>query len=270
MPAEVTAVRFFTLLALVIIIGSVSCASTGNQDDAEGSKTLRVMTYNIHHAAGMDEKVDLERIAAIIDAEDPDVVALQEVDSKTTRVKGSDQPAELAKLTGMNVHYAPAFDLLGGQYGQAVLSKAPIRDVQVVQLPRLKDEQRIAIVATISHPSGDFRFVATHLTHNNEEERIGQVKGLLGALASMEPMPTILAGDLNAVPGSPPIERLLETFQDASGEASLTHPAEEPRIKIDWILLAKPSPWTVSAAKVVEETVASDHRPVLVELEKEN
>lgn len=261
--------RFFTLLALVITVGSISCASADKQDDPKESKTLRVMTYNIHHALGMDDEVDIERIAAVIAAEDPDVVALQEVDFKTTRVKGSDQPAELARLTGMKVHYAPAFDLLGGQYGQAVLSKAPIKAVQVVQLPRLKDEQRIAIVATIGHPSGDFRFVATHLTHNNEAERVGQVNGLLSALASMDPMPTILAGDLNAVPGSPPIQRLLETFEDTTGATSLTHPTEEPRIKIDWVVLGKESPWTVTSAKVVEESVASDHRPVVVELKKE-
>lgn len=261
--------RTISFLALIVALGSTSCASDPTTRQPVESRSLRVMTYNIHHAAGLDEQVDIDRIATLIRDESPDVVAVQEVDFKTTRVKGVDQPAELERLTGMQAHFAPAFDLLGGQYGQVVLSKSPIADVQVLQLPRMKDEQRIALVATIDHPSGDFRFVATHLTHNNEEERVGQVKALLEALRSLKPLPTIIAGDLNAVPGSRPMQHLLEAFEDTTGDDALTHPAEEPKIKIDWILIGKESPWLVKSAKVVDDNVASDHRPVVAELTRD-
>ena len=54
-------------------------------------RAVRVLTYNIHHGEGMDGKIDLERIAAVIKRLEPDVVALQEVDVKTTRSQGVDQ-----------------------------------------------------------------------------------------------------------------------------------------------------------------------------------
>lgn len=227
---------------------------------------LRVMTFNIHHAAGLDEKIDIERIAGVIKDQHPDLVAIQEVDRGTRRVGGADQPAELARLTGLNMHFSPAFDLMGGQYGQVILSRDPIEDVTTLKLPRLKDEQRIAIVAQIARPGQALRFVATHLTHNSEPERVGQVTELLKQLQADDSPPTILAGDLNSTPGSAPIRLLLESFTDTTGPDALSHPAEAPRIKIDWILLSRQSPWRAGKVTVIDNTVASDHRPVVVDL----
>ena len=70
---------------------------------------LRVLTYNIHHAEGIDRKLDVERIASVITSVNPDIVALQEVDQKVARTKGVDQPAELARLTEMNVAFGMFF-----------------------------------------------------------------------------------------------------------------------------------------------------------------
>jgi endonuclease/exonuclease/phosphatase family metal-dependent hydrolase len=91
------------------------------------SRTLRVMTYNIHVGVGMDKKLDLPRIAGVINAQHPDLVGLQEVDRGVTRTQRIDEIAELAKLTRMD--YAFAFNLRyqGGQYGVAILSSFPIR-----------------------------------------------------------------------------------------------------------------------------------------------
>lgn len=63
---------------------------------------LRVLTYNIHHGAGIDGKLDLERIARVIRDARPDIVALQELDRNTQRTRKVDQPAELARLTGLH------------------------------------------------------------------------------------------------------------------------------------------------------------------------
>src|SRR6266508_4259138 len=67
-----------------------------------GKKSLRVMTYNIHVGVGMDKKLDLQRIAELINAEHPDLIGLQEVDRGVKRTEGKDEIAELAKLTSMN------------------------------------------------------------------------------------------------------------------------------------------------------------------------
>src|SRR5437868_13532578 len=88
--------------------------------------TIRVMTYNIHVGVGMDKKLDLARIAGVINQQHPDLVGVQEVDRGVERTQRRDEIAELAKLTKMD--YAFAFNLKyqGGQYGVAILSKSPI------------------------------------------------------------------------------------------------------------------------------------------------
>src|SRR5205807_4129654 len=89
-------------------------------------RTIRVMTYNIHVGVGMDKKLDLPRIASVINQQHPDLVGLQEVDRGVERTQRKDEIAELAKLTKMD--YAFAFNLKyqGGQYGVAILSKSSI------------------------------------------------------------------------------------------------------------------------------------------------
>lgn len=69
--------------------------------DVNGQSTLRLMSYNIRHGAGLDGRLDFERIAEVIKREHPDVVALQEVDSVTRRTGGRDFLGELGVSTGM-------------------------------------------------------------------------------------------------------------------------------------------------------------------------
>ena len=88
---------------------------------------LRVLSYNIHHAAGTDGKLDLTRIANVINSVKPDVVSLQEVDQNVRRSNSINQPDELAKLTGMRVLFAQNIPLQGGSYGNAILTRFEIR-----------------------------------------------------------------------------------------------------------------------------------------------
>jgi len=55
--------------------------------------TFRAMTYNIHHGEGVDGRLDIERIAALIRDERADLVALQEVDRGVERTKRRDLPS---------------------------------------------------------------------------------------------------------------------------------------------------------------------------------
>src|SRR5215203_5574817 len=109
-------------VALVLALFFLSLAPV-----AIAKKTLRVMTYNIHVGVGMDKKLDLKRIADVINQERPDIVGLQEVDRHVKRTEGKDEIAELAAMTRMQFAFAPNLDYQGGKYGIAILSRLPIK-----------------------------------------------------------------------------------------------------------------------------------------------
>ncbi|MBT8045323.1 MAG: hypothetical protein KJO79_10270, partial [Verrucomicrobiae bacterium] len=83
---------------------------------------LRVLSYNIHHGVGLDGKLDLGRIAKVIRKQNPDLVALQEVDKLVTRSDKTDQAVVLAKYLGLHVVFGKSIDFQGGVYGNAILS----------------------------------------------------------------------------------------------------------------------------------------------------
>lgn len=231
--------------------------------------TLRVLTYNIHHGEGVDGKLDLVRLAGVITAARADVVALQEVDQKTARTGGVDQAAELARLTGLHVAYGKAMDYQGGAYGQALLSRWPLSDFTVHPLPNpAKVEPRIAISATVRPPGQPaFRFVGTHLDATRDATARGQQAARLIELFGADATPTILIGDLNARPETRIMQALLQPFTDASAsQPAPTSPAENPKARIDFVLLRPATTWRVLSSTVIPEAVASDHRPLLVEL----
>lgn len=240
---------------------------------------LSVLTYNIHIGTGMDKKLDLARTAAVIKSAAPDLVALQEVDRRTRRTGGVDQAIELARLTGMHPIFGKALDLEGidqngGDYGNAILSRFPIRRSQNRALPNTpKFEPRAVLEIEIDwpHPNGariPLRFFATHFDVGSEPDRIASAKAL-NELAGLDPdVPAILAGDLNSVPASEPLKLLAKQWAVASGADEIaTSPANAPRRQIDYILFRPARAWRVIDIKALDEAVASDHRPVLAVLE---
>ena len=228
------------------------------------------MTYNIHHGRGADNAIDLQRVADVINRADVDLVALQEVDVRTRRSGGVDQLAELARLTNMHGRFGKGRDFEGGDYGQAILSRRPIASLEVHALPPANDaDRRVALDARIpgdaSHP--DVRFVSTHLHHVSEDFRVAQAKRLVEILG--DDATVIIAGDFNAIPGSLAMNLLLGRYADTIADTALTYPASQPVKKIDWMLLATGSRWRVVSSRVIDEQIASDHRPVVVELVRE-
>ena len=95
---------------------------------AEKEKPFRlgVLSYNIHHARGVDGQLNLARIANVILSVKPDLVALQEVDNKTNRTGKIDQAAELSRLTKMFYIFGSNIEFQGGHYGNAILSRFPV------------------------------------------------------------------------------------------------------------------------------------------------
>src|SRR5712691_11204737 len=115
------------LLVALPVVGAYSTPAARTSSAFAGAHTVRVMTYNIHVGVGMDKKLDLQRIAEVINAQHPDLAGLQEVDRGVARTQLVDEIAEIARMTKMD--YAFAFNLRyqGGQYGVAILSRFPIR-----------------------------------------------------------------------------------------------------------------------------------------------
>lgn len=233
-------------------------------------RTLRVLCYNIHHGRGTDDKVDLPRLAKVIGSVDADVVALQEVDNKTKRTGGVDQTAELARLTELNGLFGRQIDFQGGTYGQAVLSRFAISGSNIHVLPGEPDrETRIAFETRMDIYGKDHAFVSTHLHHQSQEFRVRQAEKIVEVFGNVG-VPVIVAGDLNAYPNSEPLKVFKKEWGSATGgKAIATFPAPKPVNQIDYILFKPKGSFSVQQVKVLDEPVASDHRPILAVLEVE-
>lgn len=223
--------------------------------------TLRLMTYNIRNANGMDDVRSFQRIANVINNASPDVVAVQEVDSMTNRSGQKYVLGEIAERTQMHAYFAPAIDYDGGKYGVGLLTKqAPIR-LQTMALPG-REEARTLILAEFE----DYIYCCTHLSLT-EEDRMKSLK-ILKSFADESKKPFFLAGDMNAEPESAFIKELQKEYQIISNPKQPTFPAPEPKETIDYIATLKQNAagFAVISARVLNEPVASDHRPLLVVL----
>jgi endonuclease/exonuclease/phosphatase family metal-dependent hydrolase len=235
---------------------------------------LTVMTYNIHHAEGLDGKLDLPRIAEVIAAQKADIVGLQEVDRGVKRSVEADQPRELAERLKMHYVFGKNIDHQGGDYGNAILSRFSIRQSKNTRYKvSLQGEQRGLLQAIVEIEGRQLLILNTHLDyHRDDTERLANVSELVEIAATYGPLPTILLGDFNATPHSPTYNALAQKFIDAwplfHDSAGPTSPAANPRNRIDYIFLTRepplaPKPLTIS----VIPSDASDHLAVVAEIE---
>ncbi len=232
---------------------------------------LRVLSYNIHHGEGVDRKLDLERIATVILSVKPDVVALQEVDQNVKRTAGVDQPAELARLTEMNVIFGANIELQGGHYGNAVLTRFPIVRHKNHLLPNIDNgEQRGVIEAEIEIPKSGQKvlLLATHLDHRTDErERLASSQVINELIAGHPDHPALLAGDLNATPASETLQRFEKMWTRVNAKPMATVPVSKPTKQIDFILSRPPNRWKVVEVNILDAAVASDHRAIFAVLD---
>ena len=228
---------------------------------AQAQNTLKLMSYNIKNANGMDNVCNFQRIANVINNTSPDVVAIQEVDSMTNRSGQKYVLGEIAERTQMHGYFAPAIDYDGGKYGIGLLTKqVPLR-LQSLPLPG-REEARTLILAEFA----DYIYCCTHMSLT-EEDRMKSLE-LVKAFTSSSTKPLFLAGDMNAEPESGFIKELQKDFQILSNPTQHTFPAPDPKETIDYIATLKQNAkgFAVISAKVINEPMASDHRPILVEL----
>jgi endonuclease/exonuclease/phosphatase family metal-dependent hydrolase len=244
---------------------------TFGQNDPKNKKIIKIMTFNIYHGETMKGDFNLDVIAKVINDTNPDFVALQEVDFKTNRAKKYDLATELGVRTKMCSLFAKAMNFDGGEYGEGILSKYSLVSSRNVNLPYTKNNEPKNAVEIVSVlPSGDtIAFVGTHLDYKeNETDRINQVKKINEVFLKNK-YPTILAGDLNALPESNPMEILEEKWGNSydKKKPQFTFPSKKPEKTIDYIMYYPKNRWKVLSKEVIEDSIASDHCAYLVTLE---
>ena len=259
--------RLSFLLLLLLLAGG-----TDSADSAAARRTIRVMTYNIHHGEGMDGKLDLERIAALIRRQKADLVALQEVDRGVERTGRRDLIAELAKLTGMHYVFSKNIAYQGGEYGNAILSRFSVLEESNYHYLMLQPgEQRGLLRATVNIGGRRLVLLNTHIDYRKEDfERVSNVNEITKLVSKYSDLPVILCGDFNDVPGSRTHAKVKEMFIDSwetvgTGDGS-TFSSVKPEKRIDYVFLKKGSALKPLRARVIPSD-ASDHLALLVEVE---
>jgi len=245
---------------------ALSAVARAEKPAPEAWLKLNVLSYNIRHGAGMDGKIDLERIAAVIRKAKPDLVALQEIDKNCKRSGSIDIAAELGRMLSMDHRFGKFMDFQGGEYGMAILSRLPIKEMVRHPLPK-GAEPRCALevqvqVAGFEKP---FSFVGIHNDWTNEEIRIKQVGALIKA---MEPRknPVILAGDFNGERTDGSMKLLEEAgWLNLDKQEQKTFPSGKPKVEIDFVVVRGLEGARFNV-EVIDERAASDHRPVLARM----
>ena len=256
---------------LLLILASVIICPfnvSGQTENDSEPFPITVLSYNLRFG----ELASLEQFAEFIKMEDPDVIALQEVDVRTSRPvaphqNGKDFITELGYLTGMLTAYARTIDYSGGYYGIGILSKYPFKKTEKIMLPMPEGakEQRAALIADVELPGGKcFTFISTHLDHSVSLVRKAQVKAINKAVKKNR-YPVIIAGDFNSRPDSPEIREGMKKWEQACSN-DFTHPSDLPKSKIDYIFY-KPSNRWKAVSSSTPRTELSDHLPVKVKIE---
>ncbi|MDR0659638.1 MAG: endonuclease/exonuclease/phosphatase family protein [Prevotellaceae bacterium] len=229
----------------------------------KNEKALRIMSYNVRNAKGMDMKTDYARVANVINGVKPGVVAIQEVDKATKRSKGIDVLAELALLTDAHGTFGAAINYDGGgKYGVGILSKEPPLNIRSIALPG-SEEARTVLIAEFE----DYVLACTHWSLT-EGDRIASIT-IVNELAKQYNKPFFLAGDFNMTPESTECFLLAESWEALNNLNENTFPSDNPDRCIDYIFLYSEMNSTVNVLqnRIVDEPIASDHRPIFVDVE---
>lgn len=271
---KINLLGFFGCLAAVLSF-SQAC-KTQQSSQAPHPDTLRVMTYNIHHAnppsRAADSVIDLRAIAKVIIEAKADLVALQEVDRNTARSGSTlDEAEALGRLTGMHFYYSRSMDYRGGQYGNAVLSRFLILDTMHFELPPIagsSGEVRSVGMAKVQLPGKrQLYFASTHLdVGRDERSRLAQAEKIIAEASSLR-LPVILGGDFNSLPESRTIALFDEAFSRVCvNDCPFTIPVDNPKRTIDFIMVRPAENFRTLSVRAIPETYASDHLPVVAEL----
>jgi endonuclease/exonuclease/phosphatase family metal-dependent hydrolase len=227
----------------------------------EGMAAMRVATWNIHSCVGLDARFAPERVAQVIRDLDVDLIGLQEVGWHHRGEAGLDQFDYLAKATGTVAYCSPTKHSPRAHYGNAILTRLPVRRMTPIDLCVRHREPRGGLEAVVEVDGRPVRVIVAHLGLD-PWERARQVAKILALVAEEPGMPTLFMGDLNEwTRNSPRLRRLATAFDDWASPRSFH--ARMPTLRLDRIYaaggLAIPA---FEAIRTSLTRVASDHLPV--------
>jgi endonuclease/exonuclease/phosphatase family metal-dependent hydrolase len=235
-----------------------------HERQAAAMATLRVATWNIHGAVGADGRYLPARVVGVLREIDADIVALQEVASEEAHTSFL---ADLERDTGYHVVAGLLRQRHGSDFGNAVLSRFPVRSVEHLDLAVDRYEPRGALDVCIDLGLRPLlRVVATHLGLRPGERR-EQVRRILAKVERESPHPTLLMGDLNEwYLWGRPLRWLHSHFREMPS-APRTFPAHRPVFALDRIWVSPAG----SLRKLVRHATplarsASDHLPLIAEI----
>ena len=237
------------------------------------------MTYNVHSCTGMDGRVSPARIAQVIAYHRPDIVALQELDRARKRTGGDHQAELIAKELAMTFEFQAALSVKEEHYGDAILSRFPMRPLHLGRLPGFSNwkyyEPRGALWVEIDVDGKKIHVVNAHLSYWHREGLI-QANALLGPDWMGNPAcqnPMILCGDFNALPRSPICNRISRNLRDVQLSVTGRQPFKtwwtfHPVGRIDHVFVGPQiKVLGVEVPKTYLERIASDHMPLVVDLQ---
>lgn len=243
-----------------VLITVILCMATLSTEQLH-AQSLRLMTYNVHNGVGLDRERDHRRIAEVISGESPDFVAIQEVDSATARSGKRYVLGEIASASSMHHVFAPAIVYDGGRYGIGLLSRKQPDNVTRLELPG-REESRMLLIADFC----DYAVACTHLSLT-EADALASTDIIRREAARRYPKPMILMGDFNSHPSSAVIDSLKHDFRIVSNPSIPTFPADSTTECLDYIMISDCVPIQIKSNVVINECVASDHRPVVADIE---
>lgn len=237
----------------------------------------RLLTYNVHRCLGVDRRLEVDRIAAVIAEFEPDVVCLQELDVGRARTGGVDQAEAIADKLAMTSRFHPAMRVEAELYGDAILTPHPERLMRVGALPTLRGirglEPRGALWSRIEIKGVALNVINTHLGLVPREQRL-QALALAGPdWVGACDGPTILTGDFNATSLTRPYKTLTRRLDDAQRRLGLkpsvkTFPSSFPAIRIDHCFVSPEIRVTAIQAPFSPlARMASDHLPLIMDFE---
>jgi endonuclease/exonuclease/phosphatase family metal-dependent hydrolase len=222
----------------------------------------------------MDGKCSTERISRVIQRYDPDIVALQEIDSGKERSGLHDQAKTIAHELDMMYHFHPSFIVREGEYGNAVLSRLPMHIVKADLLPGLRGrEPRAALWVEIDWRDTTVQLVVTHLSLF-AKERAFQARALVGPewlgndrCASR----AFLCGDFNSLPNTAPHRIITRYMQDTAVAAPQGKGNARTFMgvaRLDYVFASRDiRVRRVQVPRTRRSNLASDHLPLVVDLE---
>jgi endonuclease/exonuclease/phosphatase family metal-dependent hydrolase len=268
------------LLCLLCLLPACHLANTDDTSANElGTFHLRILTFNINDAKGLDGKTDYQRLATIIKREQPDLVPLQDVSLNKIRGAEVNQAERLAELTDMHVMFSNANkNDPANSYNNAILSKTPFHHGGSFPVGDKVGNQTHSVTVSDTYPWPQLQYPVQIASIGFEERSDGteddfiywihQHYGVLNYIY----FPNILAGTFQFQPGDPAYKRMIEDkgWVDsavAAGNPEPTFPADKPVLRCDYVFYRHADYLRAVEVRVIDEPAASNHRPLLVVLE---